>query len=914
MPHASPVDVLAHSLGVDPQEGLGREEVARRQAADGPNELDRVEKSGWWVHALGQCRDPLVALLLFAIVVSLAAWGLDGGDGVPFDAIVIGAIVVLNAGIGAVQAVRAETAVAALRRLAATQAHVLRDGELVQIEARDVVMGDVLIVGEGDAVAADARLFMAPSLRLSEASLTGESEPVSKSLEPTDPAAPLGDRHSMIHAGTAVASGRGRAVVVAIGMETEVGSIATLLGETERQKTPLEREIAKVGAVLGVVVMAIAALVVTTLLVVSDLDAASDVIDALLVGVSLAVAAVPEGLPAVLSIVLALGVQRMADRNALVKRLASAETLGSATTICTDKTGTLTRGEMTVRTLVAARRRVHIDGTGYEPRGSLTVGGEPLGSDLAAVVRAALRAGATASNAGIELMDGRWVALGDPTEASVVVACAKNDGGLDAVGRVSRLDEIAFTSERKRMSVLVDDPDRPGAGLTLVVKGAPDELLDRCASELTERGEVDLDDEGRRWWRSEIDSLAEAAMRTLLIARRDGVSAPITGLDERELVLLGVVGIIDLPRKEALAAVTAAQAGGVRVVMVTGDHPRTAAQIAREVGILTPSGEVVEGGRLETLSDAELASVARTTSVFARVAPAHKLRLVQALQAQGEVVAMTGDGVNDGPALKAADIGTAMGIAGTDVAREAADMILIDDDFATIVVAISEGRGIFHNIRSFLRYLLSSNIGEVLTVFLGILLAGVVGLDGDGILVPLTATQILWINLLTDTGPALALGVDPLDRRLMQRPPRRSSDRVIDAAMWRGIALIGATMAAVTLLMFDAQRPGGLIEGTGSIDEARTAAFTVLVLAQLFNCFSARSDEVSAFRKWAVNRWLLAAVAVALALQVVVVHVPLMNDAFATGPMTLVDWIWSALLASVVLWVSEIRKWVRRRR
>ncbi len=904
---------MAKWLDVDPDLGLSAAEADKRRREGGSNELVQHSRPSSWRHVVTQFRDPLVALLLFAIVVSLAAWTLDGADGVPYDAVAISSIVVLNAAIGAVQASRAETAVAALRRMSATQARVMRSGELRQIEARDVVVGDVLVVDTGDSVAADGRLLTSASLRLSEASLTGESEPVEKGSSPVDVSASVGDRHSMVHAGTAVVAGRGRALVIATGMDTEVGSIAALLGETERRATPLEEEIHRVGRVLGVVVVAIAVVVVLAMLTLSDLESASDVIDALLVGVSLAVAAVPEGLPAVLSIVLALGVQRMAARNALVKRLASAETLGSATTICTDKTGTLTRGEMTVRTIVAGRRRVDFGGSGYEPRGSVTAEGRPVEAPLRNVVTEALWAGSVASNARIEQHDGGWRPVGDPTEAAVVAAYSKSQVRTVALDLVPRLDEIAFTSERKCMSVLVDDPERPDAGSTLMVKGAPDRMLDRCTSELTDQGPVDLDDAGREWWRAEIDGLADAAMRTLLIARRDGVSAPVTEADEHDLVLLGVVGIIDPPRSEAHEAVASAQAGGVRVIMITGDHPRTARQIALELGIGGPDEAVVEGSQLEGLDEVELGLIASRSSVFARVAPVHKLQLVQALQARHEVVAVTGDGVNDAPALKAADIGTAMGIAGTDVAREAADMILTDDNFATVVAAISEGRAIFHNIRSFLRYLISSNIGEVLTVFFGILIAGFIGLDGEGVLAPLTATQILWINLLTDTGPALALGVDPLDRRLMQMPPRRAGDRVIDAAMWRGIALVGSTMAVVTLLMIDAKRPGGFIEGSGTIDEARTAAFTVLVLAQLLNCFSARSDHLSAVRGWATNRWLLLAVAASLALQVIVVYAPFMNDAFSTVPMSAADWIGSAVLASFVLWVSELRKWLRRR-
>ena len=911
-PHAAPVAGLASALAVELREGLSSDEATRRLAADGPNELSAVERVGWLERVLEQFVDPLVVLLLVAIAISTLAWFLDGADGVPVDAVVILAIVLANAGIGLFQANRAENAVAALGRMSAIGARVLRDSEVRRVDARQVVVGDVVVFEEGDAVAADCRIVEANSLQIGEAPLTGESESVAKSVEAVSAGAAVADRSSMVFAGTAVVAGRGRGLVTGVGMQTQVGIIATLLSGTERTATPLEREIASVGRMLGVLVVAIAGVVVGAMLVLADIESAGDVIDVLLVGVSLAVAAVPEGLPAVLSVVLALGVQRMAGRNALVKRLASVETLGAATTICTDKTGTLTRGEMTVRAVVVGSTRLEMSGQGFEPIGALTLDGEPVRRSVADLAEVALETGARAANARVRRGPEGWEAMGNPTEVAVVVAAMKI--GLDqaTLDRIPRLGEVTFTSERKRMSVLVgaDDGDEP----ILLVKGAPDVLLGRCTFELGPSGVSLLTDERRKWWNDQVDMLADDAMRTLAVARRRGVSLPITEEDEHDLEWLGVFGIIDPPREETFEAIRSAQASGIRVVMITGDHPRTAARIASTLGILEVGGRVVTGADLDLLDDATLAEVAVDTAVFARVAPAHKLRLVRALQAQGEVVAMTGDGVNDAPALKAADIGTAMGGTGTDVAREAAAMILTDDDFATIVVAVAEGRAIFHNVRSFLRYLLSSNVGEVLTVFFGILLAGVIGLDGAEILAPLTATQILWINLLTDTGPALALGVDPVDPRVMDVPPRRDGSRVVDRVMGSGIAVVGTTMAAVTLLMIDIQRPGGLVDGSAGVDKARTAGFTVLVLAQLFNCFSARSDTDSAFYAWARNEWLLISVGVAFGLQVLVVHVPFLNNAFTTAPLSLSDWLLSVVLASVVLWVSEIRKLLRRRR
>ncbi len=911
-PHAAPASDVIAAVGADIHTGLSSGDAAQRLLTDGPNELIEEDAPGWLSRIAAQFADPLVVLLLAAIAISLTAWWLEDEGGLPFDAIAISAIVVLNAALGAVQEERAERAVATLAKMAAAQASVIRDSRFSRVPAREVVVGDTIILEEGDAVPADARVVEEKTLRISEASLTGESESVAKTAEAVAVDSALAERRSMVFAGTAAVSGHGRAVVTSTGMRTEVGHIATLLGETERLPTPLEREIARVGRILGLAVIVITVVVVAATLAASDIETASDLVDVLLIGVSLAVAAVPEGLPAVLSIVLAIGVQRMAARNALVKRLASAETLGSASVICTDKTGTLTRSEMSVRVLVTAGGPMEISGVGYEPVGELRVDGLQPDEEDRNTAREVLRAGALASNAAVTQEDGRWIAVGDPTEAAIVTASRRVGVSHEEMSEIVRLDEVPFTSERKRMSVLVQAPTAT-TGVEHLVKGAPDVILELCATEETPTGVATLDKDRRQWWRAHTDALADKAMRTLAIATGSAGGDSITEADEQTLTLLGLVGIIDPPRPEAAPAVASAHAAGIRVVMITGDHPRTAAQIGAELGIVPEGSDVVTGPVIETLTDDQLTAVATDTSVFARVAPADKLRLVAALQDQGQVVAMTGDGVNDAPALKAADIGTAMGVAGTDVAREAADMVLTDDNFATITAAVAEGRAIFHNIRSFLRYLLSSNIGEVLTMFFGVLLAGFLGLDGAAsIVAPLTATQILWINLLTDTGPALALGVDPGDPELMQRPPRQLADRVIDATMQRGILLIGLTMAAATLTMLDAKLPGGLIEGSSDLDTARTAAFTVLVLAQLFNCFNARSDIVSATRHWAANPWLLIAIAGSAGLQLLVVYLPSLQSAFSTAPLSIGDWLGAAALASSVLWVSELRKLLRR--
>ncbi len=872
-----------------------------------------------WRRFVGQFADPLVYLLLAAVVVSLVAWVLEGGEEAPFDAIVISAILVANAVLGYVQEARAEQAVAALQRMAAATAGVLRDGHELRVPADDVVPGDVLLLAEGDAVAADGRLVEAASLTVAEASLTGESEPVLKDVAPIATPVELGDRVNMVFSGTAVARGRGRAIVTATGMATETGNIAALLGRTGEQRTPLQREVDRIGRMLGIAVIAIAAVVVGAILLTADIRTASDLVTVMLIGVALAVAAVPEGLPAVLSVVLALGVQRMAGRRAIVKKLSSVETLGSASVICSDKTGTLTKSEMTIQTIVTGSGEVDVTGSGYRPDGELHADGRPLDDPiLFDEVRRVLTAGSLANDAVLRMEAGEWTIQGDPTEAAFLVAEAKVEGvAEERRSRFKRVGEVPFTSERKLMSTLQSD-SAGELGLAVVTKGAPDVLLDRCTEERY-RGAVRPLTDGRR---SEIlatvDRLADRALRTLAVAYRPlpaGEQPPEDESIERDLVYLGMVGIIDPPRPEARAAIADAHAAGLRVLMITGDHPHTAARIATDLGIGSAHPRVITGSELEALDAEARAAAVRDVSVYARVAPEHKLHIVDALHADGRIVAMTGDGVNDAPALKAADIGVAMGVAGTDVAKEAADMILADDNFATIVSAIREGRGIFANIRKFLRFLLSSNIGEVFTMFFGVVLAGVIGLEatGETIAAPLLATQILWINLLTDGAPALALGMDPPPDDVMNRRPRRLTDRVIDAEMWVGIVWVGAVMASVTLLALDLRLPGGIVGDSGNVVEARTMAFTTLVLAQLFNCFNARSDHTSAFHRLFTNRFLWMAIALSAMLQLAVVELRFLNTAFDTTPLGLGDWLICLGLASVVLWADEAKKLVQRR-
>jgi len=912
---------VAAGLRTDLETGLTGAEAARRLAAYGPNELAVEPPVPAWRRFLAQFRDPLVYLLVAAVAISVVAWLVEGGGGWPVDALVIVAIVLLNAVLGFVQEARASDAVAELAKMTEVASSVLRDGEVHRIPSRELVPGDVLLLAEGDAVGADARLAVAAALRVQEASLTGESAPVTKdpAVLPADTA--LGDRRGMVFKGTAVAQGSAHAVVTATGMGTRMGGIAGMLESTASEQTPLQREVGRLGRMLGIAVVVVAVVVMATLFLVADIQGPQDAVTVLLLGVSLAVAAVPEGLPAILSVVLAIGVQRMAGRNAIVKRLSSVETLGSASVVCSDKTGTLTRSEMTIQRVATGSGTSRVTGVGYAPEGEvLAFDGDALPPEQRAEDIVVLSGGSLAGNAWLGRGDdGGWEIQGDPTEAAFLVAERK----LGVHGRRDRrfdfVREIPFTSERKMMSTIQVDHEH-GGGRVLIAKGAPDVLLGRCSHVRVGMETLPLDEGWRERILGDVEAMARDALRTLGVAYRplaegEGEEGGDDAALEQGLAYVGTVGIIDPPREEAVVAIAEAQRAGIRVVMITGDHPDTAARIASDLGIAgADSGGALSGPELDALDDAAFDAAVRHTAVFARVAPEHKLRIVDALQAQGNVVAMTGDGVNDAPALKSADIGVAMGITGTEVSKEAADMILADDNFATIVEAVREGRGIFDNIRKFLRYLLSSNMGEVLTVFLGVALAGVIGLSsGDGSLVlPLLATQILWINLVTDAGPALAMGLDPTGDDVMARRPRRLDERVIDLAMWSNVLQTGLVMAVATLFALDLYLPGGLVEGGRGLDSARTAAFTTLVLAQLFNCFNARSAEASAFRGVFTNAWLWGAVALSALLQVAVVHVGVLNAAFGTVPLDAGQWLACIALASVVLWYGELRKLVLR--
>ena len=904
------------ALDVDPRHGLSASEAAARLAAVGRNELTAEPPTPAWRRFAAQFKNVLVILLLAATAVSVVTWYFESKSPLPYEAIAIFAIVLLNAIMGFVQEERAEAAVAALRAMSADNATVLRDDVRRRVPAAELVPGDVVFIDSGDAIPADARLIEAISLQTAEASLTGESLPVSKHVAPVAPDAVLGDRTNMIFSGTVVTSGRGIGIVTATGMDTEMGRIAGMLRDAPTESTPLQRELDRTGRLLGAVVVVIAIVMIATLVLTEDLRGVTSLVDAFILGVALAVAAVPEGLPAIVTAVLSLGVQRMAKRNAIVRHLAAVETLGSASVIASDKTGTLTKNEMTVRVVVTASGRVSFTGAGYAPVGELRGETDVIDDVLRAEVHRALVAASRASNATVRQEGELWIVQGDPTEGALIVAARKAGLRRDALDRrLPRIHEVPFSSERKLMTTVHRDESR-ALEMVAFTKGAPDVLLARCSREIVGEDVRPLVPERRREIERAIEALGDDALRTLGVAmRRLPEDAALDESIEEHMAFAGLIGMIDPPRPEAMEAVRHAKRAGVRPLMITGDHPRTAAVIARELGI-ADDGRVVSGAEIERATDADLDRMVRDAAVYARVNPEHKLRLVQALQRSGEVVAMTGDGVNDSPALRRADIGIAMSITGTDVAKQAADMVLADDNFATIVAAIEEGRAIYANIRKFLRYLLSSNIGEVLTMFFGVLFATPLGLPGErgAIVLPLLATQILWINLVTDGAPALALGLEPVDASCMQQPPRPRAERVVTGWMWANILLIGVVMAVATLLVLDASMSGGLIPGTGSLRYGQTMAFTTLVLAQLFNVFNSRSENRSVFVALFVNRWLWGAIALSVVLQAFVLYAPFMRHAFGTVALSAADWARCAIAASAVLWASELVKLLRRGR
>ncbi|MBX5466306.1 MAG: cation-translocating P-type ATPase [Firmicutes bacterium] len=849
--HALPAPEVFLQVRTDPERGLSESEAERRLEEVGPNQLAEAPRVAWWRLFAEQFEDFMVLVLIAATAISF----LLGEVG---DAVTILAIVALNACLGFVQEYRAERSVETLRALTAPTARVLREGRVATVAASALVPGDVLELEAGDRVAADARLVAATFLAVEEAALTGESAPVEKRAEALVPeAAAVGDRHNMVFMGTTIRRGRGRAVVVATGMRTEMGAIAHLMQEAGHDQTPLQRRLEHLGRVLvGFSVGIVAAVAITGVL------RGEPLYQMFLTGVSLAVAAIPEGLPAIVTVALALGVQRMIRAHAIVRRLPAVETLGCTTVICSDKTGTLTMNRMTVTELWSGGTLWSLS---EAPDASLR-------HDLGA--RETLQGGGLCNNAQWDPDTGEGE--GDPTEVALIAAAYRALGPDWAGTSGRRTLEIPFESDRRRMAVAVEGP---GGAATAWVKGALDAVLPQCRAILWQGREVPLDPERVKAVLAAQDGMALRALRVLAVARRALPSRMAPEDLEEQLVLCGLVGMIDPPRPEARRSVALAKRAGVRTVMITGDHPDTARAIARELGILEDGqdGQVVTGADLDQWSDTELVRRVRSVPVFARVAPPHKLRVVRALKVAGEVVAMTGDGVNDAPAVKEADIGVAMGRTGTDVTKEASAMILTDDNFATIVRAIQEGRAIYDNIRKFIRYLLSCNVGEVLVMFV----AAFAGLP-----LPLLPIQILFVNLVTDGLPAMALGVDPPAPGVMDRPPRRPQESLFARGLGGKIAFRGALIGLSTVAVFVWALRGGQ-----GLETARTMAMATLVLSQLFHVFDVRSEdrsflEVGLFS----NPWAVLAVLSSMAMLAAVIYLPGLAALFRTTPLSAAGW------------------------
>ena len=878
--HTLSVAETIEKLSSSPR-GLTAAEAEQRLTKYGPNQLQAAARISPWTILLDQVKNVLIIILLFATALSAFL-----GHGV--EAIAITVIVLFAVILGFVQEYRAERAIEALREMAAPTATVIRDGRELRINALELVPGDLIMLATGDKVPADARLIEAVNLQTVEAPLTGESAPIQKHTSVLeDERLPTGDRKNLVYAGTVVTYGRGRAVVVATAMATEFGKIARLLESVDTAKTPLQHNLDRVGKTLARVSFGVVLVIVAL-----GVFRGQPFVEMLIFGVALAVAVVPEALPAVVTISLALGVKRMVKRNALVRRLPAVETLGSTSVICSDKTGTLTRDEMTVRRLFVGGQTLQVSGRGYEPQGKFSLNGTEV--EAGGPISALVRAGALSSDARLERNETseQWEIKGDPTEGALIVLTAK--AGLDKNEldkQFPRVSEIPFSAETKRMITLHETPD----GIMAYAKGAPEVIVPSCTFELTAEGKSPMAEARRVEILDVAREMAAEALRVLAVAGKQDASVETA---DQGMTLLGLVGMIDPPRREAKAAVHECEQAGIKVIMITGDHPLTAAAVAQELGI-SKNGQIVAGPELEEMDDAELERVIESIEVCARVSPTHKLRIVTALQNRGQIVAMTGDGVNDAPALKKADIGIAMGITGTDVSKEAAAMTLIDDNFASIVAAVEEGRGIFSNIKKYLMYLLSSNIGEI-GLMAGATLAGLP--------LPLSAVQILYVNLATDGLPALALAVDPPEEDLMKRPPRDPRTGIFTRPVVLLMLVGGLWSTAVNLGLF----VWALNSGRG-VQEAMTMTFVSLVLIQFFKAYNFRSDRHSVLRRPFANKWLNVAILWELVLLGLIVYVPILERTFGTYGLTLKDWLIIIVAAFTVSPVLELAKWVERR-
>ncbi|MCL6477006.1 MAG: calcium-translocating P-type ATPase, SERCA-type [Peptococcaceae bacterium] len=883
------IHTVCREMGTDPGQGLDSGEAGRRLEEYGPNALKEQPPRSLFSMFIGQMKEILVLILIAAAVISgfLGEWE---------DSIVILIIVVLNAVIGVFQENKAEHALKALKDMTKPAAKVVRDGKALQISAEEVVPGDLVLIDAGDSVPADVRLIESASLRVNESALTGESVPVEK-----DPAVigagevPVGDRKNMLFMGTTVTGGRGKGIVVETGMRTQLGRIAQLLQEAAPEPTPLQQKLSRLGKVLGIAAGVIVALVFSI-----GLWRGEDLLEMFMVAISLAVAAVPEGLPAVVTIVLALGVTRMSRRRAIIRKLPAVETLGTATVICSDKTGTLTKNEMTVTRIYAGDRLFQVTGTGYAPDGKFL---DPDGREISPLsdqnLEMILLGGLLNSDAQVEESGKGYRVIGDPTEGALVVAAAKAGlTGKSAGKDYPRLAEIPFDSDRKMMTTF----HRAGEAVRSYTKGAPDVLLGRCTEIMTRQGTTALDSEIRSRLLEINSQFASQGQRVLALAFRRWPAVPADlspETAEQGLTFIGFFAIQDPPRPEAREAVAVCRRAGIRTVMITGDHQETAVAIAGELDILQPGDKSLTGGQLEQMGEEELKKEVNHVTVYARVSPEHKLRIVEALKYHNHVVAMTGDGVNDAPALKRADIGAAMGISGTEVAKEASDMVLQDDNFATIVRAVEEGRTIYNNIRSSIQYLLSCNTGEIAAIFSALLL---------GLGSPLNPIQILWLNLVTDGPPALALGLEPPQKGIMNRPPRKPEEGIFSEGvgiriLWQGLVIGLLSLASYWL---------ALIWGR-TMEEAHTMAFVTMAMSQLVHSFNVRSMEQSLFTMgFGTNRSLVYAFLVSSAALFVVIFTPVLNNVFETVILRPSDWAVALSLSIVPLVLVEISKLLGR--
>ena len=904
LPHTSTPDDVARQFTTDIATGLSTASVNERLESYGPNRLAESARRSAILRFLDQFRDLLIAILLVAAIVSFAV------SGELKTPIVVLIVVFANAIIGFVQENRAEASLEALKKMLTASSRVRRNGEVMSVATDQLVPGDVVLVEAGDRIPADGRLVLAANLEIDEAALTGESHPSEKSIDLVDrDDAPLGDRSCMTYMNTTVTRGRGEYIVTATGMGTEIGRIAGLLRETETEKTPLQKQLEGLAHSLaklsGVIVVAV---------FVIGLFRDNSVSELLNLAVALAVATIPEGLPAVTAVTLAVGVSKMAKKNAIVKRLASVETLGCTSIICSDKTGTLTLNEMTARRLVVQNREYDVTGEGYSPVGTI----EKISGDVPFTMDNALLGMALCNDAVIRQEDGEWRLVGDPTEGALVVLAAK--GGLDVSdlrSRYPRVAEVPFDSATKVMATFHEVVGSSGERIVrMFVKGAPDVVLDRSTFALGSDGSAQPATELRTDLLAHNDRLADEGLRVLAVAQRDidldaWTEFTDSGADPSilvsDLVLMALIGIVDPPRPEAKVAIAEARSAGITVKMITGDHAVTARAIGRELG-LGHDGHViaVTGNDLDRMSDDELDTRIDEISVFARVAPEHKIRLVAALQRKGRIVAMTGDGVNDAPALKKADMGVAMGITGTEVTKEAATMVLTDDNFATIVGAVKRGRTIYDNIVKFVRFQLSTTLG-----FAMLFLAASIFDIAHG--KPFAAIAILWVNIIMDGPPAMALGLDQGDSDIMKRAPRPVTEKILTPQRWGAVIYSSLIMAVGTLAVL-VWAPGPEAEA-GVATVAGTMAFNTFVLFQFFNILNARSDRNSVFRRQTfTNPQLWIALAAVIVLQVGVTHVGFMQDLFDTTSISGVQWLVSLAVASSVLWLEELRKIAVRRR